>query len=395
MLRAALILLTAACTLGPAAANAGDFPKFEHKVVDPHVGDVCYAVTLADVNTDGKQDIVAVSENRVLWYAQPTWKKHVIIADQTVRDNVCISPADINRDGKVEFGLGAGWTEVGTIQWLSRSKESRSNWNVHAIGKEKWLHRMRFADVLGKGEPQLVISPLNATVADGVRLTALEIPENPKTDPWKRHVMDGTLNRLHNHWHVDFDGDGLTDTLTASREGIHLIRRSNDDWTKKKLAAGYPGKKENRQGAGEVQTGRLTNGEFFIVAIEPMHGTDAVVYTKPAKSGQLWQRHVLDDTLKQGHAVWTADLDGKPGDEVIIGHREKGTGKVQGPGLYVFEAQNKAGTKWKRYVIDDGGMATEDAIAADLTGDGRVDIIAGGRATHNVKLYVNRAAPSH
>ena len=29
-------------------------------------------------------------------------------------------------------------------------------------------------------------------------------------------------------------------------------------------------------------------------------------------------------------------------------------------------------------------------LLADLTGDGRPDIVAGGRATHNVKLYVNQ-----
>ena len=36
-----------------------------------------------------------------------------------------------------------------------------------------------------------------------------------------------------------------------------------------------------------------------------------------------------------------------------------------------------------------GEMATEDLVVADLTGDSRPDIVAGGRATHNVKLYVN------
>ncbi len=35
-------------------------------------------------------------------------------------------------------------------------------------------------------------------------------------------------------------------------------------------------------------------------------------------------------------------------------------------------------------------MACEDALAADLDGDGRSDIIAGVRATHNVKIYWNR-----
>jgi hypothetical protein len=39
--------------------------------------------------------------------------------------------------------------------------------------------------------------------------------------------------------------------------------------------------------------------------------------------------------------------------------------------------------------MDAGGMATEDLMVADLTGDNRPDIVAGGRGTHNVKLYVN------
>ncbi len=43
----------------------------------------------------------------------------------------------------------------------------------------------------------------------------------------------------------------------------------------------------------------------------------------------------------------------------------------------------------EKHVIDSGGMATEDLIVEDLTGDGRPDIVAGGRATHNLKLYVN------
>jgi hypothetical protein len=34
-------------------------------------------------------------------------------------------------------------------------------------------------------------------------------------------------------------------------------------------------------------------------------------------------------------------------------------------------------------------MACEDACLADLDGDGKLDIIAAGRATKNVKIYFN------
>ncbi|MEO1993703.1 MAG: VCBS repeat-containing protein, partial [Planctomycetaceae bacterium] len=185
------------------SAGAAEFPTFKHTVVDARIGNVCYAVTVADVDGDQRLDIVAVSENRVVWYQSPSWKAHVIIQDQTPRDNVCIAPWDIDGDGKVDFALGAGWTKTGTIHWLSRGDSLDQPWRVHAIGEERWLHRMRWADVLGKGRPQLVISPLNATVGSGVRLTALEIPDDPRQQRWVPTVLNQQLNRMHNHWHVD------------------------------------------------------------------------------------------------------------------------------------------------------------------------------------------------
>ena len=81
-------------------------------------------------------------------------------------------------------------------------------------------------------------------------------------------------------------------------------------------------------------------------------------------------------------------LDDDPEDEIVFGHSDKAPGEVKGPGVFVFDQQ--ADNKWTRHTIDDGGIATEDLIAADLNGDGRVDIVAGGRATHNVKLYINQ-----
>src|SRR5947207_14455156 len=105
------------CLVLPALAGV---PAFEAKVIDPNIGKVCYAVTSADVNGDGKLDIVAVSENRVQWYEAPSWTKHIILEDQTEKDNVCIAPFDIDGDGKIDFALGAGWTKIGTIQWITR-----------------------------------------------------------------------------------------------------------------------------------------------------------------------------------------------------------------------------------------------------------------------------------
>ncbi len=376
--------------LEPDATNeksATEFSRFESRTIDPYVGEICYAVTLADVDGDMRQDIVAVSEKSVFWYSNPSWEKHIIIDDLTEPHNVCIAPYDIDGDGQIDFALGAGWTKVGTLQWLSRGKSLDDRWTVHPIAAEPWLHRIRFADVLGKGKPQLVASPLNKSAGGGVRLMAFEIPTQPATDQWRSTIMDQSLNRLHNHWHITSDRDGLSETLTASQEGVHRIVFENGQWRSSLLVPGGIGDTPDTSGAGEIKSGRLADGRDYLATIEPMHGTDVVVYISRRQQGGD-ERVVLDQTMGRGHALWTANLDDDADDELIVGHSDPGSGSAKGPGVFVFDAVD-GGSQWRKIVIDDGGMATEDLVAADLTGDGLVDIVAGGRATHNVKLYVN------
>ena len=387
----ALMLLLCG-SLGSRGVLAG-VPKFEAQVIDPNIGNVCYAVTTADVNGDGKLDIVAVSENRVQWYEAPSWTKHIILEDQLEPEHVCIAATDVDQDGKIDFAIGAGWIKAnsGTIQWITRGAKPEDKWSVHFIGKEKTTHRMSFSDVLGTGRPQLVVSPLtrSADGATGVRLLAFEIPKQPKTDRWMPTVLDATVNRMHAHTHADWDGDGKGDTIVSGEEGVFVVQRKGDAFARTLLGTGASGDKPELRGAGEVKLGRLKGSRRFIATVEPMHGTSVAVYIANSEGSLPMKRIVIEETLKQGHAVWAADLDGDGSDEVVVGHREPGTGSVKGPGLYAYSSDDEAGTKWTKHVIDDGGVAVEDAFAADLNGDGRPDLVAGGRATHNVKLYIN------
>lgn len=381
-----------------ATARAAEIPQFEARTLDPHVGEVCYAVTVADVDGDKKPDLVAVTENRVVWYHNPDWKMRVIIEDQTERDNVCIAPLDVDGDGKIDFALGAGWLNnknLGTLHWLTRGDSLDEKWKVHAIGRESWTHRIKWGDVLGTGKPQLIVSPLNKTAGEGVRVLAFSIPANPRTDAWKSEAIDESLNAMHAHWTGDFDGDGKTECLTASMEGVFLFKQGKDGkLARLRLGVGMPGPKPESQktGAGEIKVGKLKGGKPFIATVEPMHGNAIVVYTPPSLelSSTLWTRHVLDETLKRGHAVGIADLDGDGLQELVIGHSDPGTGNPAGPGVFIYKMTDESGTKWTKHVLDNGGISTEDLVVEDFNGDGFPDIAAGGRATHNVKLYVNR-----
>ena len=49
----------------------------------------------------------------------------------------------------------------------------------------------------------------------------------------------------------------------------------------------------------------------------------------------------------------------------------------------------EGGERWERQLVDPGGVAAVDLAAADLNGYGRVDIVAVGRQTRNVRIYWN------
>ncbi len=249
----------------PATVTAGEI-RFEAQELDPAIAKVaCYAVSLADVNGDAKPDIVAVTENRVLWYENPTWKPRVIIEDQVERDHVCIAPFDIDGDGQIDFALGAGWTKIGTIYWLKRGATLDDKWQVFPIAKEVSTHRMRFGNVPGQGSAparSLAAEPLRGTAR--VRMLAFEIPAQPQTERWPLTVMDGSLHRGPQSLALDANGDNVDGTLTASQEGLNLLKhQGNGQFSKQLIGTGASGTRPEEMGAGEVKLGTAGRGQVL------------------------------------------------------------------------------------------------------------------------------------
>jgi hypothetical protein len=171
-----------------------------------------------------------------------------------------------------------------------------------------------------------------------------------------------------------------------------LARDPNGRWSKTQLGAGNQEAKPFK-GSSEVKVGSLAGGGRYIATIEPWHGFQVVVYTPPAKVSGLWERRVIDEPVAGGHALWCSDLDGDGDQELIVGTRDKGSDPSHGPGVSVYDpSPDSKPLAFTRHVIDEGGVAVEDLVAADLDGDGRDEIVAGGRATHNVKIYWNQGS---
>ena len=406
-MRPLLFTLTMALLVVPAAA--ADFPRFDTKQIDANVGEVCYALTIADVDGDKRPDVVAATESAILWYANPGWERGTILQGGTKPDNVCIQGHDVDGDGRVDFAVGAGWGPLGlrgteSLVWVSRSKGSE-RWRPVTVASVPSLHRLRFGDVLGSGRPQLIVAPLQGRgvkepgwgAGPGVRIEVFRVPERPESDPWPSEVADEGLHTAHGLQVIDLDGDGRDELLVAAWEGIFILRSDRGGrWSREKVGAGYQ-EDGSVKGASEVRLGRLADGRKYIATIEPWHGFQVVAYTPPGSGRGLWKRRVVDGDIAGGHALWCADLDGDGTDELVVAQRDPNHDLSQPPDgsrilVYAPRSGGRNPLGFDKHVVDDGGIAAEDLVAADLDGDGKIDLVAGGRETHNLRIYWNRGA---
>lgn len=397
-----LVRLAACAVLVLALAahgSAGEL-QFRMQEIDTSLK-VGYAVQLIDMNGDQKLDIVVVDSERLVWYENPSWKSHTFLQGKTKADNVCFAPHDIDGDGRLDFALGADWRPAdtvnsGTLQWVSPGKKPGEDWSVYPIEQVPTIHRIAWADFNADGKKELIVVPLfgrGSTRRENfmdvpLKILSYEVPADPVRDPWKAEVINEDLHVAHNFYPADVDGDGRLDMLAVSYEGVSLLKRDDKGrWSRELL---HEGNQETNpsKGASEIKLGKLAGGRQYIATIEPWHGHQVVIYRQDqGQTGQngKWNRHVLDEQLKWGHAVWCANLDDDEDQELIIGVRDNLDDSAR-CGVRIYDPSEG----WKRQLLDPAGVAVEDLTAGDLDGDGRVDIVAVGRQTHNVRIYWNQ-----
>lgn len=363
----------------------GQSPKFKMQTIDDDVG-IGYGVQLADMNADGKVDILLVDKDKVAWYENPSWRKNIVVNHLTKRDHVCLTARDLNGDGRAELALGGQWNpgdtlNSGAVFYLSPNESGKGIWNHHPLPHEPTTHRMHW--VKGKGGVfYLIVKPLHGrgnknNAGAPIKVLAYKIPDSPTKSPWERSVVCDFLHNSHNFHPVNWDEDEEEEILITGMEGTWLIDQKKGKWKAELIAKPF---------GGEVRDGKDARGENFVTTIEPKHGSVVACYLRSEGS---WDRIVLDTTLKDGHALGTGDFLGLGYDQVVAGWRAmRPSGE---PGLKLFAPTDKSFRKWKEFRLSSKEIAVEDLKVGDLNGDKLPEIIAAGRQTHNLVIFWNKS----
>jgi FG-GAP-like repeat len=188
-----------------------------------------------DVNADGRMDIVGVSNSHgaVVAYLNPgvhgqPWTRRVLSSVTPAAVNLTV--ADVNGDGKPDV-IVAMRNQPSTnpggvvgIAWLENTGSQTGEWIYHTIdttpGNFGDPRTLQAGDIAQDGKTAIVVSDAVTGVLAWYSQTS--------PDQWQRHVIPG-VSTLNAHFGrlVDMDGDGQLDILLPVTQGVAWVRNVN------------------------------------------------------------------------------------------------------------------------------------------------------------------------
>lgn len=336
---------------------------------------------LADFDKDGDLDFVALNrgDNKLYLFEQVSkteWRQHPI--GEMSQSQLGSTVLDVDRDGWPDVVVGGFWFRnpggPAGAAFPRYAYDNRLRAEIHDIVS---------ADIDQDGKLDLVV------MGDGEGCFWYRIPENPIADAnWPRFTVTLAVRNDQNDIHGgffpegigDLDGDGDPDIFLPGR---WLENTANgQQWVEHKILFGRIG--PWGLSARSVIRDLDGDGDADIVVTDCDGQNSGIAWLendgkRPPSFRAVYLANQAPGTRGSFHSLRLADFDGDGDDDILAVEQEDPSILPQGapPRWFIYENTSKDGkVSFAERVVLDARLGGHDAFAADIDGDGDIDIAA-------------------
>jgi FG-GAP-like repeat len=349
-------------------------------------------VAIADVNKDGKMDILLGEA----WFEAPSWKMHEIRKPprdygdglKSYSESFACWTDDINKDGWPDL-IVIRWPGA-PCYWYENPQGKPGHWKEHEIWHSACNETPQYVDLLGTGKRVLVMGwqpPKQETQGQ----MAYFAPGKDPTKPWEmqpisepsapKKEVPGTRRFSHGLGVSDLNGDGRLDVICTGGWWEQPAKPDGKPW---------PFRAANLGDACADMFAHDVDGD----------GKLDVISTSAHKFGIWWHQQrasaagspafikqdFFTDLVSETHALHFVDINGDGLKDLVTGkrwwsHGRSEPGADMPPRLYWFEAKKSADgmTRFTPHMIDEGSGIGTQFVVTDFNGDKLLDIVVSSK----------------